>query len=216
MTSSPPPAKTPKNATSCCTTDKNVKDWNLQKSSFPLKTKKPQRDRRRAASEMHPWPASAEWVAHTGKAPAMEVPPRQRALRAPRWTWGLASRGAPRAFGFEGQRGLRAGAPLDGQTDSSPGRCTHAPPGTGTQGKAGPPQEPGPDLPAGLGGGPGEAGSAGAHCGETLVVESPGNRHQCDLSWRPPFGHQDLAPPAACGRQYWDGITAPPASRQAA
>lgn len=141
---------------------------------------------------MHPWPASAGWVAHTGKAPAMEVPPRQRALRAPRWTWGLASRGAPRAFGFEGQRGLRAGAPLDGQTDSSPGRCTHAPPGTGTQGKAGPPQEPGPDLPAGLGGGPGEAGSAGLTVGRHwwwspqgtgISVTYPGGPHLDTKTW---------------------------------
>ena len=28
----------------------------------------------------------------------------------------------------------------------------------------------------------------------TLVVEVPGNIHWRELSWRPPFWHQDLAP----------------------
>ena len=37
---------------------------------------------------------------------------------------------------------------------------------TGIQGKAATPKDPGPDLPAGLGGSPGEAGVAVAHCGD--------------------------------------------------
>ena len=66
--------------------------------------------------------------------------------------WGLASgEGAPRAFGFEGQQGSRAGAPQDceKQKFSLKGH-TQGLKSTGTQGNAAAPLERRPNTTAGL------------------------------------------------------------------
>ena len=74
--------------------------------------------------------------------------------------WGLTSgRGAPTAFGFGGQWGLIAGTPQDlGKQKLHSWRvhinsCVHQDPGE----KGVTSEEPGTDLPAGLGGSPEEA-----------------------------------------------------------
>ena len=67
--------------------------------------------------------------------------------------------------------------------------------------------KPGPDLPAGLGESPGEAGgllwlTVGT---KTLAAEVLGNNHQHELPWRPPFGGQNPAPANAhCRLQCWE------------
>lgn len=63
--------------------------------------------------------------------------------------------GIPRAFGFEDQGRHRT------RGNFTLGRCTQGFSGARTQGKAVIPQEPGLDLPVGLGGSPEEAGVRG-------------------------------------------------------
>ena len=59
---------------------------------------------------------------------------------------------------------------------------------TRSQDKAETPQESALDLPASFGGSPGKEGSAVAHCkARTLELEGPGNKHRCELPWRPPL-----------------------------
>ena len=70
-------------------------------------------------------------------------------------------RGTPRAVGFEGQQGLNAGAPQDWGKQKLHSWSAHTVSCTlGPRAKAVTSQECRPDLPAGLGGSPGEAGGS--------------------------------------------------------
>ena len=68
-------------------------------------------------------------------------------------------RGAPGAYGIEGQQGLCAGAPQGlGETDSTPEGLTQVFMGTRYQGRAETSEESRSDLPVDIGGSPGKIG----------------------------------------------------------
>ena len=109
--------------------------------------------------------------------------------------WGLITgAGTPRAFGFEGQQGLGAGAPqdlgryaplLEGAREAS--RAWGPSTKQELQGSLGQTQP-------GRGGPPGEVwAGCGSREDRTLVAEAPGNTDQQVCSRKSLFWHQDLA-----------------------
>ena len=95
--------------------------------------------------------------------------PQGRLFSLKAWHQGEKSTPLPRAFGFDGQRSLRAGAPQDRGKPTLSCFCIH------TRfcvywDRAVTPEEPGLDLPESLGESPGQVGSVFAHWGARRMV----------------------------------------------
>lgn len=95
--------------------------------------------------------------------------PQSRLFSLKAWHQGEKSTPLPRAFGFDGQRGLRAGASQDRRKQTLNCFCIHTRFGVYWD-KAITPEEPVLDLPESLGESPGQVGSVVAHWGAKRMV----------------------------------------------
>ena len=209
------------------------KTQNYQKKDilYPKKKQQPQRDSRKGTVAIQWNPIPARWVTHRLENNYIVEDLSQEwqfwaPCQAPQ-PGGLAMRGgAPRAFGFEGQRCFSAESAQDWgkprhhswrvhtrfHVHWDPWQSSHS---TGARAR------------------PtcgswrvswGSGGQLWLPVGARTLVDGPRNTHWRELSWRLPYWHWDLAPPNSLqapvlGRLRQNnqkgGNTAPPISRQA-